>query len=86
MIYIHRIALRSALGSDSERTLSRLADPEPFPETPVADAPGRSGADFERLAARWGKDVSPEPVTRGFLLVRDAAEEILSGLDPAVRE
>ena len=58
MIYIHRIALRSALGSDSERTLSRLADPEPFPETPVADAPGRSGADFERLAARWGKDVS----------------------------
>ena len=86
MIYIHRIALRSALGSDSERTLSRLADPEPFPETPVADAPGRSGADFERLAARWGKDVSPEPVTRGFLLVRDAAEEILSELDPAVRE
>ena len=86
MIYIHRIALRSALGSDSERTLSRLADPEPFPETPVADAPGRSGADFEPLAARWGKDVSPEPVTRGFLLVRDAAEEILSGLDPAVRE
>ena len=80
MIYIHRIALRSALGTDSERTLSRLADPEPFPETPVADAPGRSDADFERLAARWGKDVSPEPVTRGFLLVRDAAEEILSGL------
>lgn len=86
MLYIHRIALRSALGSDPERTLARLADPEPFPETPVADAPGRSDADFELLAARWGKDVSPEPVTRGFLLVRDAAEEILSGLDPAVRE
>lgn len=86
MLYIHRIALRSALGSDPECTLARLADPEPFPETPVADAPGRSDADFELLAARWGKDVSPEPVTRGFLLVRDAAEEILSGLDPAVRE
>ena len=86
MLYIHRIALRSALGSDPERTLSRLADPAPFPETPVADAPGGSDADFDALAARWWKDVSPEPVTRGFLLLRDAAEEILSGLDPVVRE
>lgn len=86
MIYIHRIALRSALGSDPARTLARLADPEPFPETPVADAPGRSDADFEALARRWGGDVSPEPATRGFLLLRDAAEEILSGLDTSVRE
>lgn len=86
MVYIHRFALRSALGSDPLRTLARLADPEAFPETPVSEAPGRSDADFEALAARWGKDVSPEPVTRGFLLVRDAAEEILSGLTDEVRK
>lgn len=86
MIYIHRIALRSALGSDPARTLARLADSEPFPETPVADAPGRSDADFEALARRWGGDVSPEPATRGFLLLRDAAEEILAGLDAPIRE
>lgn len=86
MVYIHRFALRSALGSDPLRTLARLADPEAFPETPVSEAPGRSDADFEALAARWGKDVSPEPVTRGFLLVRDAAEEILSRLTDEVRK
>lgn len=86
MIYIHRLALRSALGSDPDRTLARLADPAPFPATPVSEAPGQSDVDFETLSRRWGADTSPAPATRGFLLVRDAAEEILSGLDASVRE
>lgn len=86
MIYIHRLALRSALGSDPDRTLARLADPAPFPATPVSEAPGQSDVDFETLSRRWGADTSPAPATRGFLLVRDSAEEILSGLDASVRE
>lgn len=86
MIYIHRLALRSALGSDPDRTLARLADPAPFPATPVSEAPGQSDVDFETLSRRWGADTSPAPATLGFLLVRDAAEEILSGLDASVRE
>lgn len=52
MIYIHRLALRSALGSDPDRTLARLADPAPFPATPVSEAPGRSDVDFETLSRR----------------------------------
>lgn len=91
-LYIHRLAVRSAIGNDLDRLLERLTDPTPFDDAPTSDAPGSlgaSGVDFAALRERFAREHPDFPkarTTRGFLLLWDAAEELLAGLSPALRE